>query len=288
VAPAQLAHRPQVARRVHDHPGRALHERLHDDRGDPVAVLFEDARHVGRVAGLGHVRVEQQRAKERVEEVDAADRHRAQRVAVVAHAQADELVALRLAAVLEVLEGHLQRDLGRRRAVVGEEDAVQPRRRDPDQPLRQLDRAGVAEAEHRRVRDAVELRLHGCVDRRMAMPEHVAPQRRDAVDVGVAVGVEEQRALATLDDRRVLGLPAAHLREGVPDVGSIGGAQALGAHGGHATPARGRRPIRPTQAAREGDRELSAAVRGRTRRRAARPSRGWSAASRRARPARAS
>ena len=39
----------------------------------------------GGVAGLGLERVEQERAVDRVEEVDAADRHRADRVAVVGH-----------------------------------------------------------------------------------------------------------------------------------------------------------------------------------------------------------
>ncbi len=38
---AQLAHRAQVAVGVDQHPGRALHERLDDHRGDPVAVLRE-------------------------------------------------------------------------------------------------------------------------------------------------------------------------------------------------------------------------------------------------------
>ena len=39
VAVAQLAHPAQVALRVHQHPGRALHERLHDHGGDLAVVL---------------------------------------------------------------------------------------------------------------------------------------------------------------------------------------------------------------------------------------------------------
>ena len=88
---AQLAHRPQVALRVHEHPGRALDERLDDHRGDPLAVRLEQPPHVGRVAGLGVVGLEQQPPERGVEQVDAADRHRADRVAVVGVAQADEL-----------------------------------------------------------------------------------------------------------------------------------------------------------------------------------------------------
>ncbi len=36
---AQLAHPPQVTGRLHQHPGRALHERLDDHRRDLAAVL---------------------------------------------------------------------------------------------------------------------------------------------------------------------------------------------------------------------------------------------------------
>ena len=59
------------------------------------------------------------------------------------------------AALLPVLEGHLQRDLDRGRAGVRVEDAGQPGRRDLDQAAGQLGGAGMGEAEHRRVRDAV-------------------------------------------------------------------------------------------------------------------------------------
>ena len=162
---AQLAQRAQVAVRVHDHPRRALHQRLDDDRRDALAVRLEQPAHVGGVARLGVVGLEQQLAERRVEEVDPADRDRADRVAVVGVAQADELGALRLAAQLPVLVGHLHRDLGGGRAVVGVEDALQPGRRDRHEARRQLRRAGMREAEHRRVRDAVELRLHRGVDR---------------------------------------------------------------------------------------------------------------------------
>ena len=54
--------------------------------------------------------------------------------------EADEAGALRLAPLRPPLEGHLQRDLDRGRAAVGVEHARQPRRRERDQPLGQLDR----------------------------------------------------------------------------------------------------------------------------------------------------
>ena len=61
------------------------------------------------------------------------------------------------AALLLVLEGHLQGDLGRGRAGVGVEDAGEAGRGDRDQAGGQLGGAGVGEAEHGRVGDPVEL-----------------------------------------------------------------------------------------------------------------------------------
>ena len=55
------------------------------------------------------------------------------------------------------------------------------------------------------------------VDRRVRVAVDVAPQRRDAVEVGVAVGVVERAALGALDDQRVLLGPALLLRERVPE-----------------------------------------------------------------------
>ena len=43
---AQRAQPADVRRIVHCHAGRALHERLDDQRGDPVAALDEQAPHV--------------------------------------------------------------------------------------------------------------------------------------------------------------------------------------------------------------------------------------------------
>jgi hypothetical protein len=83
------------------------------------------------------------------------------------------------------------------------------------------------------VRDAVELRAHRCVDRRVAVAVDVAPQRRDAVDVGVAGRVVERAALGALDQHRRLGLPPSLLGERVPEVRAVqrgegGGVHALG------------------------------------------------------------
>ena len=85
----------------------------------------EAAPSISMLPGVGLQRLEQQRAVGRVEEVDAADRDRADRVAVVGVLQRDEARAARLAGLLEVLVGDLQGDLGGGRAAVRIEDARQ-------------------------------------------------------------------------------------------------------------------------------------------------------------------
>ena len=107
------------------------------------ACSASSARSASASPGGGLPDVEEQRAVERVEELDAADRDRAERVAVVAVAQADEARAPPLAALVVELVGHLERDLARGRAVVGEEDAAEALGREVDQALGQLGRGGV-------------------------------------------------------------------------------------------------------------------------------------------------
>jgi hypothetical protein len=222
---AQLPHVAQVALRMNQHPGGSLHERLQDHGGHLVAVLGQQALHVGGVARLRRERVEEQRPVERVEEVDPSHRDRADRVPVVGVAQRDEAgpPGILAAGLLPVLERHLERDLGRGRAGVGVEDAGQAGRGELHQPFRQLDRRRVAEPEHGRVGDAVELGPDGAVDVVVAVAVHVAPQRGDAVDVAPAIGVDQVGALGALHDQRRLLLPAPLLREGVPEVRAVGG-----------------------------------------------------------------
>ena len=88
----RLAHRAQVARRLQQHAGRALHERLDHDRRDLVAVLGQHALERRGVTGRHAVRVEQQRPVERVEQLDPAHRDGADGVAVVGVLEAHERV----------------------------------------------------------------------------------------------------------------------------------------------------------------------------------------------------
>jgi hypothetical protein len=76
----------------------------------------------------------------------------------------------------------------------------------------------MGQAEHGRVSHPPELLDHGGVDGRMAVPVDVAPERRDAVDVGVALGVVEVRPVGMFDDHgRLLVLPGLLLSEGMPN-----------------------------------------------------------------------
>src|SRR5438105_4251967 len=66
----------------------------------------------------------------------------------------------------------------------------------------------------------------------MTVPVHVAPQRRDAVDVRVAVGVVQIGALRVVDhERELLGAPRVLLGERMPEMTAVrGGELGGGAH----------------------------------------------------------
>ena len=51
----------------------------------------------------------------------------------------------------------------------------------------------------------------------LAVAVHVAPQRRHAVEIAPALGVDQVVALAPFDDQRRLGQPVAHLGERMPE-----------------------------------------------------------------------
>src|SRR4051794_36017291 len=82
----------------------------------------------------------------------------------------------------------------------------------------------------------------------MPVAMHVAPQRRNAVDVAAAFGVDERRPLGALDDDRLLLDPALLLGERVPDVAVIVGGKG---HAAQATARASRKrggPLPPPQA----------------------------------------
>ena len=103
-----------------------------------------------------------------------------------------------------VLEGDLQRLLGGGGAVGGEQEVGSidghPRR----QCFGQLDGRHVAVAEQRGVGDLVELVAERLVELGDVVAERRDPQRRDGVEVAVAVDVDELVALGPVDDDRLV------------------------------------------------------------------------------------
>ena len=204
---AQLAHRAQVAVGLHEDARRALHQRLHDHRGDLVAVLVEQ-----RVAGRRR-RPARPASARTAAAGRASGRARCRRPTPSRWCRRGSCsrrqtnsVAPPLAALVPVLEGHLQRDLARRSSRCRSRRRGSARRgASVDEPLGQLDRAGGwREAEHRRVGDPVELVAHRGVDARVAVAVDVAPQRRDAVDVarGRRCRTASQPSARSIDRRR--------------------------------------------------------------------------------------
>ncbi len=176
-------------------------------------------RHV-EARGIVEGRGPQHREAQRVEHVGAeavvADRQRADRVAVVGAAEREERRAPGRAAVVPVLERDLERLLDRRRAVARVEEVRVVDGHDARQRLRELDHDPVAVAEHRRVRAQRELADDRVVELGHVMAERGDPQRRDRVEVALAVDVDQLVALGAVDDDRVVVGERRHLREAVP------------------------------------------------------------------------
>ena len=249
VAPGQLPHAPQEARRVDDHPRRRLHQGLDHQGRDPRVLGGQDplqlaeiivqrggAGHAGRravrIGGRHAERLEQQRLEHGVEPLDPAHAHAPQRVAVIGVAEGDVpgLLRLGLGALAPILERHLQGHFDRRGTVVGEEDVLQARRGKVHQPLGQPDRRGVRRAEVRHVRHAVQLPADRLVELRVAVAVDVAPQAADAVQIAVPVDVEQRTPFGPLDHQRLV---FGHLGEGVPDDPAVPVSELVGSRVGH-------------------------------------------------------
>ena len=229
VARAQFAGANEVVRVVHRHAGRALHQRLDDQRGRrrvvPGEVRLERARRpLGDVArrltvagepriGRGHGRVAcKERLVGRAEQRHVGDGERAQRLAVVAAGDAHEAALLRLAAVRPGVEAHLERDLRRRGAVGAVARVTESRRRQCREPFRELDHGTVGEAREQHVLERRELVDDRGVDARVRVAEQVDPPRRDGVEVAAPLEVEQPRALAARDRHDRQRLVHLHLR----------------------------------------------------------------------------
>jgi len=236
VRAAELRDRGEVPVRRDDHPSRGLHERLDDERRDLLPAPFEESgegretlapargaplpeRAAVAVERRPLHRPEEEGAVDLVEEADPPDAHRPERVAVVGVGETDELSfpPPAPAAVLPVLEGELQGDLDRRRAVVGEEDLLDAGRGDPDQPLGELRGRRAPQPQKGRVRDLPELPHNRTVDLPFPVPVDVDPERGDPVEVPPPVRVLQPAAPRRLYHRLLLPHPVPHLRKRVPD-----------------------------------------------------------------------
>jgi hypothetical protein len=219
--PAGLPEPAEPARRAHPHACGRLDQRLDDDGGELGGVLVHHGggglEAPGVVERGGPEHREAQRREEVRAEAPVPDRHGADGVAVIGAAECEEAGAARLAAVGPVLKGHLDRLLERAGAVGGEHHVRARDRRHARQLLGQLHDDPAAVAQHRAVRDPSQLLQQGRVELGDTVAEGVDPERRDGVEVGVALDVDQVAALGRLhDDRRVLG-EGRHLGEPMPD-----------------------------------------------------------------------
>jgi hypothetical protein len=157
-----------------------LHERFDHDGGELVGMLGDHARRQLEAMRVVEPRRTPDREPQRVEDLGAepagAKREPAHRVAVVRAAEREVGRASVDASVHPVLERDLQRLLDGGGAVRREQEMRSVDGYDPRQRLGQLDRGAVAVAEHRRVRDPVELVAHRLVELGHAVAERGDPQ----------------------------------------------------------------------------------------------------------------
>ncbi|RMS59048.1 hypothetical protein ALP65_00841 [Pseudomonas aeruginosa] len=234
IAVAGFAQQLEVDRVVHAHAAGALDQRFDDDRGDLVVPFGQGALHVGEhvprmffpahavrtqeAVRAGHLDgVEQQRLVGFGEQRHVAHRHRRDGFAVVAVGQGDEALLARPAAIEPEVVAHLQRDLDARRAAVGVEHPVEPRRGDLHQSLRQLDHRLVAESGEDHVLQLVDLVLDALVDARVGVTEHIDPPGTDRVDVALAFEILQPDAFAAADRDHRQAFVVFHLGTGMPE-----------------------------------------------------------------------
>ena len=135
---------------------------------------------------------------------DPGRRERAERRAVVGDLAGDHLGLVGLAGQLEVLAGELQRRLDGLAAAAGEEHAVQVAGRERGDPRRELDRRRMRVGPVGEEAELLGLVGAGLGDVGAAVADVDAEQRREAVEVAVAVLVVDVAALAADDDRHLV------------------------------------------------------------------------------------
>ncbi len=149
-----------------------------------------------------------------MEQIDAADPDRAERVTVIGIAEPKESLFRWPPDELPILERLLQGDLDRGRAGVRVKHPRQAGRRRFDELCREPNPGLVRQSEERRVRQLARLELERSIQPRMTMTVNIAPERRDTVEVALAFHVEQKAAFSARDDER---FPFGHLRERMPN-----------------------------------------------------------------------
>ena len=229
---ADLAHALPVAVLRHEAAARVLH-RLEDHgrhrlRALELDHLLDRVRGPERVAVLGpavRVRVRHvvgarhERLERRAQRRDAGDRERAEGGAVVGGLARDDLRLQRVAVQLVVLAGELPGRLDGLGAARGEEDPVEVAGREAGDALGQLDRLRVRVAPVGVEAELLDLRGRGLADLGAAVAGVHAEERREAVEVALAVLVVDVGALAARDDRDLVAVVVrAHAREVHPEM----------------------------------------------------------------------
>ena len=166
-----------------------------------------------------------------------ADRHRAERVAVVAAAHGQQPPALGVALRPLELQAQLDRDLDRDRAGVGKEHLLQPVGSDLHEALRQEHRRLVGEPAEHHMRHPPELLSGGGVERGMAIAVNRTPPRGHTVDQLTPIRQLQAHPLSRTHWQRRL--HAGQRAVGMPDVLAVEREQCVPVGSG-SSPRRGR------------------------------------------------
>ena len=156
-----------------------------------------------------------------MEHVDAADADGADGVAVIGVFQGDEPALFRPAEMLPVLKSHLDADLDGGRAVIGVKDLAEPFRSDLDKSFGEQRRLLAGKAEQGRVFDLVQLPLDSLIDGGVTVTVHIGPEVGNAIEIAVAVAVDQPAAFTAGQLPDECRLPLLHLGEGVPDIAAV-------------------------------------------------------------------
>ncbi len=232
VAVADLAHPLEVAVLGHE-AATAVLDRLEDHRGDRVGTL-EQNRLLDRVGrpqgialfgpavgvGVGHVPAARRERLERfAQRRQARSCERPHRSAVVGKVARNDLVLAWLAAGGVIGLGELPGGLDRLRAAGHEEDPVQIAGRELGDARGQFDRTRVGVAPVRIEAELLGLLGRGFAQLGATVADVHAVQRRQSVEIALAVRVVHVAALTAFDDRNLGALLiGAHAREVHPQV----------------------------------------------------------------------